>query len=323
MDNLSEVLAGHHGRDAFALRCDLDPPWSMLIEDRATVGLVVVLVGTCVLQRDGESPIWLHPGDVAVIKGPRSYTLADHPDTPVGVVIEPGQICRTVEGDDVSSSMSLGLRSWGNAQEGQCTFFAAAYELPSQVRGRLLPAVPDLVVLKNSGWQDSLIKLLSHELASELPGQDAMLNRLVDLILIAALREWFARPDAHPPIWWNAQADPVVGRALSLMHSNPEHPWTLSSVAAQIGYSRATLARRFSEVLHQPPMAYLTEWRLALAADLLQSTDSSIEQIAHQVGYTNAFAFSSAFKRAYDQPPRDYRNLGVERRVTRSTSSML
>lgn len=307
MDSLSALLGAQRGEGAFVLRCAMTAPWSVEIADQAAVGVVVMLTGECLLQTVEREPVRLRGGDIAVVKGPRPYVLGDRSETPVGVVVGPGQVCRPPAGATAAVEMTMALGSWGNAPDGECTFLAAAYELPSQVRGRLLPSVPDLVVVPGDDRRDGLAVLLQHELDQTRPGQAAMLDRLVDLLLISTLRDWFSRPDAQAPRWWTAQADPLVGAVLTLMHDHPAHGWTLQALAEQTGYSRATVSRRFTELVGQPPMTYLAEWRLTLAADLLRAGEDSVEQIARAVGYANPFAFSSAFKRAFGRSPRLYR----------------
>jgi AraC-like DNA-binding protein len=125
--------------------------------------------------------------------------------------------------------------------------------------------------------------------------------------LIAALRAWFARPDADAPAWYRAYDDPIVGKALRLIHNDPAHQWTVAELAAGAGVSRAALARRFTELVGAPPMKFLTEWRLSLAADLLLEPGATIGSVAYQVGYATPFALSSAFKRVRGISPQQYR----------------
>jgi AraC-like DNA-binding protein len=120
------------------------------------------------------------------------------------------------------------------------------------------------------------------------------------------LRTWFARPEAQAPAWYRGYADPVVGRALHLLHHNPAHGWTVASLASATGVSRAALARRFSERVGEPPMSFLTSWRMALAADLLREPDTTIAAVARQVGYASPYALSSAFKRVQGVSPRQF-----------------
>jgi AraC-like DNA-binding protein len=307
VDAVSELLDGHRARGAFLLRCVMSPPWSVRIDDGATVGVLVQVRGELYLTRDGETPVRLAPGDVAVVKGTAPYVAADDPARPPAVVIGPGQECRTVEGGDLSTEYRLGLRTWGNAADGPCAFLTGTYELPAQVTGRLLEAVPEVVVVRAADGGVPAARLLVEEFTRDAPGQDVVLDRLTDLVLVSALRAWFDRAgDAAPP-WWRAAQDPAVGAVLRLMHDRPGEPWSLASLAAEVAVSRATLARRFAELLGQPPMAYLAEWRLATAADLLRGTRDTVERIAGRVGYANAFAFSTAFKRRYGVGPRQYR----------------
>lgn len=138
-------------------------------------------------------------------------------------------------------------------------------------------------------------------------GQDVILDRLLDLVLIAAVQTWLAQDGSPAPGWYAAHDDPVVGPALALIHSHPGQAWTVASLAAAVGSSRAGLARRFTQLVGQTPVAYLTSWRLSHAADLLTTTDATLDGIARQVGYSSAFAFSAAFKRARGVSPRSYR----------------
>src|SRR6185312_15344124 len=139
------------------------------------------------------------------------------------------------------------------------------------------------------------------------PGQEAVLDRLLDLLLIAVLRAWFARPEAEAPGWYRAHGDPVVGPALRLLQNNPAHPWTVATLAHETGVSRAALARRFNALVGEPPMAFLTEWRLTLAADLLREPGATISAVARQVGYSSPFALSTAFKRVRGVSPKEHR----------------
>jgi len=132
-------------------------------------------------------------------------------------------------------------------------------------------------------------------------------------LLIAVLRVWFARPEARAPAWYLAQRDPVVGKALRLIHHDPAVQWTVASLAAATGVSRAALARRFTELVGEPPMSFLAGWRLAVAADLLREPDATVGAVARQVGYGSAFALSTAFKRVRGISPRDHRGGAVAR----------
>jgi transcriptional regulator GlxA family with amidase domain len=138
------------------------------------------------------------------------------------------------------------------------------------------------------------------------PGQDAVLTRLLDLVLVLALRAWCAE-SATLPAWYRAQRDPAIGEALRLLHTEPARRWTVAELAAKIGLSRAAFAARFTTLVGEPPLTYLTGWRMTLAADLLRDTEHTIAAVAREAGYTDAFAFSVAFKRARGISPSTWR----------------
>jgi AraC-like DNA-binding protein len=181
------------------------------------------------------------------------------------------------------------------------------YQVGGELSRRLLDALPTVLVLTPQTWDSPLLSLLGAEIAKPDPGQEAVLDRLFDLLLIAAIRAWFARPEAHAPVWYNAHRDPVIGQALRLLHSAPSHPWTVANLARAAGISRALFARRFTNLVGEPPITYLTNWRLTLAADLLREPNATLEAVAHRVGYSNAFALSTAFKRVRGISPTQHR----------------
>ncbi len=307
MDDLAALLDGPRARGAFLMRCLLDPPWSVRLQDEAPLSLTAVVRGHLWLRPDGGDAVRLGPGDLAVMRGPGHSTIADDLDTPVQAIIHPGQVCRTPDGRELHEEMHQGVRSWGNSPTGETVLLTGAYTFDGEVGGRLLRALPTIVVLTREQLDTPLVDLLGAEMLRDDPGQQAVLDRLLDLLLIAVLRAWFDRPEAEPPGWYAAQADPTVGPALRLLQHHPEHPWTVAGLAETAGISRAAFARRFNDLVGTPPMAFLTEWRLSLAADLLLEPDTTVAAVARQVGYSTPFALSTAFSRARGMSPREHR----------------
>jgi AraC-like DNA-binding protein len=242
-----------------------------------------------------------------VIRGPDPYTVADDPATPPQALIQPGDRSTTLDGRELCAEMDLGVRTWGHSLDGSTVLLTGTYHMSGEITHRLLDALPALLVLPAGSWDSPLVALLCQEIVKDEPGQEVVLDRLLDLLLIAVLRTWFSRPDAAAPAWYQALGDPVVGQALRLLHSNPAHPWTVAMLATKAGISRAALARRFTELVGEPPMAYLTNWRLALAADLLRVPGTTVGAVARQVGYGSPFALSTAFKRVRGVSPQEYR----------------
>ncbi|MEU1116218.1 MULTISPECIES: AraC family transcriptional regulator [unclassified Streptomyces] len=308
MDVLAGLLEGPRARGAFMIRALFDPPWSVRIADEAPLSVMVMVRGTAwIVPENGAPAQRIRPGDLAVARGPDHYTCADEPTTAPFAEIRPGEQCVPLDGAPVARYRDLGLRSWGESSAGSVEMLIGTYQMRGEITGRLLDALPPLLVLPGDVWECPLTPMVAAEMDRDEPGQAVVLDRLLDLLLIAALRAWFSRPEAAAPAWYRAMGDPVVGRALRLLQDEPAHPWTIADLAARAGVSRAALARRFAELVGEPPMTYLTNWRLALAADLLRDSELTIGSIARRVGYGSAFALSGAFKRVYGVSPQDHR----------------
>lgn len=302
MDTLTGLLEGPKARGAFLQKSVLNPPWALRIEDRAPLSVMTMVQGSAWLLPDGGEPVMVAPGDVAVVRGPVPYTVADSPDTPVQVIVDEEQRCSLEGGADVSQSMLLGVRTWGEA-DGSAVMLSGTYQEPGEIGRRLLDALPTVLVHPSSATDTALISLLAREISRSEPAQELVLDRLLDLLLIGVVRTWIADRGG-------ADGDPVVGPALRLLHENPAYGWTVAELASKVGVSRASLARRFTELVGEPPMSYLTGWRLALAADLLREPDATVATVARRVGYSSAFALSTAFKRVRGRSPRQFRTAG-------------
>ncbi|MER6180284.1 AraC family transcriptional regulator [Streptomyces sp. NPDC001652] len=320
MDALAGLLEGPRARGAFMIRACFEPPWCIRVEDRAPLTVMLMVRGEAWITPDagersemevppaeGWGRVRLRAGDLAIARGPDPYTCADDPGTEPQAVILPGAECHYPDGRALNGSMDLGVRTWGDRLDGSAVMLIGTYLWQGEVSGRLLDALPPLLTLTSDVWDCPLTPFLMEEIVRDEPGQEVVLDRLLDLLVIAALRAWFSRPEAAAPAWYRAMADPVVGRVLRLVQDDPAHPWTVASLAAKAGVSRAALARRFTELVGEPPMTYLTGWRLALAADRLRDSDATLDAIARQVGYGSAFALSSAFKRVYGVSPQEHR----------------
>ena len=311
MDAVSSLLDGPRARRAFLLQVVMEPPFAIRVEDEAPLSLIAATHGTLVLvDEDTGLRVDLAPGDVALARGPDHYRIADATDTEVQVVIKPGQVCTLPDGVDVKVADVLGTRTWGSAAVGDgVAMIVGTYERAGEVSRRLLEALPALAVVRSGPATVPLVDLLAGEIVRDEPGQEAVLDRLLDLLLVTTVRTWFAGPEADAPAWYRANDDPVVGHALRLLHQDPAAPWTVASLAREVGVSRATLARRFADEVGDTTMAYLTEWRLALAADLLREPAATVAGVARQVGYGTGFALSAAFSRVRGISPSEHRAL--------------
>jgi AraC-like DNA-binding protein len=311
VDVISGLLNGPKANGPFLLRSSLAPPWALRVQDEAPLTLVTVVRGTAWVLPDAGQATPLGAGDLAILRGPDPYVFADDPDTAPQAVIHPGQRCTTPEGHELAALGELGVRTWGNNPDGGTELLTGTYQVLGEICRPLLQALPPLAVIRREQVQTPLIALLAEEITKDQPGREAVLDRLLDLLLIAVLRAWLTRPGAEAPGWYRAQSDLVVGAALKLLHARPAHPWTVAGLAAETHVSRACLARRFTTLVGQPPMAYLATWRLALAADLLGRPDQTIGSIAEKVGYGSSFALSTAFKRVRGISPQQHRDHAV------------
>jgi len=184
----------------------------------------------------------------------------------------------------------------------------ATLQVRGEVAGRLLSVLPPMLVVPGD---DGCASFLDATVTACVPGPQVALDRLLDWLVVCTLRAWFDQPDAVQTGWFRALSDDVVGPVLRAMHAAPDKPWTLATLAGEAGVSRTTLASRFAMLVGQPPLAYLTDWRMTLAADLLAESSATVAAVAHQVGYADAFGFSTAFKRFHGVSPSEYRRTYV------------
>jgi AraC-like DNA-binding protein len=305
MSALDGLLSGPRAQGAFLLRLAMSAPWCLSVEDEAPLTLMAVLDGEPWVV--GEAPVRLAPGDLSIMKGPETYLVADDPSTPVSITVGPDQRCRALDGRSLIDEMMLGVRTWGNDREGETQVLVGTYNLDTEVSRRLLRAIPRQIDLRADEWDRSLVDVLAAEVSRDRPGQEVILDRLLDLLLITAVRTWFDGHRERAPGWYLAESDAAIGRTVRLIHDQPARPWTVAALAHEAGMSRAAFARRFSEVVGEPPMTYLTNWRLTLAADLLREREATVGSVAEEVGYASPFALSAAFKRVRGVSPREHR----------------
>jgi len=308
MDTLAGLLDGSRARGAFTLRTVMSSPWSLRVEAESPITLIAGVLGKLWVVPDAGDPVQIGPGDIALTRAPVHYTVSERPDTPPQVIVLPAQDCRNLSGESMKEEMMLGVRTWGNDPKGSTIFLVGAYENLSDISNRLLSSLPPVLSVARSNWDSPLISLLSNEVVRDQPGQAAVLDRILDLLLTAVLRVWFAQQEKERPAWWRSQSDPVVDRALRLMQEDPSYPWTMHTLSSKAGASRASFARRFQDLVGEAPMTFLKNWRLAIAADLLCQPGETVGTVAEKVGYSSPYSFSSAFKRVRGISPKEHRN---------------
>ena len=275
-DPLSDVLSALRVAGAVTSRSASPAGFTMPLERGGKVGFHVVLEGSCTIALAGSSPVELGAGDVVLVPFGDAHVL---------------------DGD------------------GPSALLCGAYTTPDQrsplgpgVLPRLVADLPALVVVRKGEGGDrlaALLALLDAETAEPGPGSAEVVRRLVDVVLVQLLRSHAATTGCRGVV--GALADPAVARALTAVHDDPARRWTVASLAAEAGLSRAALARRWRDVLGEPPLAYVTRWRVSLAGRLLTTTDLPLAAVAARVGYDSEFAFARAFKRTTGSSPGRWR----------------
>ncbi|WP_067820164.1 AraC family transcriptional regulator [Nocardia inohanensis] len=293
MDILSETIAAiRTGNPASGLFVR-HAPWGRRYPRVPGASFHVVLQGSCwVLPREGE-PIALGAGDVLFMPRGADHEIVDQLGTPITELAQPGEP-REIVGPGVRTVLVCG-----------------AYELGRQRSHPLLDELPEFIHLPaRPGRHPALraaVDLLAGEIAEPRPGADAAIPALLDTMLLFLLRAWFDEQAGTQTGWAGVFTDPAVAVALRAIHDAPERAWTVPELSAVAGVSRATLARRFTATVGEPPLSYVTRWRMLTAARLLRETDTPLAGVARKVGYQSEFAFAKAFKREYGLAPGQYR----------------
>jgi AraC-like DNA-binding protein len=191
-----------------------------------------------------------------------------------------------------------------------CGFMACDPQLCEVVLASLPTMLKVHIANEPSGeWIANSIRFSADEASGRHAGADLVLAKLSELLFIETLRRYITTLSAERTGWLAGSRDPIAGKALALMHKDPAYPWTVENLARQVGVSRSRLAERFRHFFHGSPIAYLTSWRLKLGAEILESTEDGVADVAAAVGYGSEAAFNRAFRRAFDCPPAQFRRI--------------
>lgn len=303
MDVLADVLSNTRLDGKVFCRSELKAPWGMTFDTSAQAVIHVVARGTCWLRtRTTPEPVQLVQGDVLLLPHGSGHTLLSAP---------------SVRPESFSELMARGLFGEdGNLRLGgdgpSTVLLCGAYRFEHDGVHPLLALLPDLIHVPADGDAmaarlEPAVRMLISEFAQPGPGSAAITARLVDVLFIHVIRCWLERQPEGAGGWLGAVRDAQVGQALARMHAEPRRDWTVESLAAEVAMSRATFARRFRELVGEPPLEYLTRWRMDLASRLLRETDAPLARIAERVGYASEFAFNRTFHRVRGLPPGRYR----------------
>ena len=304
MDVLTDLLQRSRARGAAFSHSTARGSWGVRFPEGAKLAIHGILGGEAHAWTDdpGKSRHVL-PGDIVLVRGPSRQFMAHAPGA--DAVPFASLSCSGPPGG--ASRMTIGAPTGTPT-----TFFCGAYTFDGELCTGLLTGLPDLTVVRpNSGSSlRATVDVFAGELLRDAPGQQALLDSLLDVILVQALREQLAdTPTA--PAWFRAMHDPAVGTALRAVHAEPARAWTVAGLAAQASLSRASFARRFTDLLGVAPLTYVVEWRMALAREQLRDSDAGLAAVAHSLGYASEFSFAAAFKRHHGVPPGRWRSASI------------
>jgi AraC-like DNA-binding protein len=302
-DPIGDVVDLSRVRAALLCNVFAAEPWGLDVPDTGGASVHAVSRGSAWLRVDQAEPVRVAAGDVFLLPTGIRYRFSSEQDGPYE------QFDQRLK-DRVTPDRQLTIGGDGP----RTAFLCARYEYDLDVAPPLMSLLPKVMRVPadpaRPGRVAPIVELLADEVGAHGPGSRTAVARLLDLLLIEALRHWVRQdPDAGGPSWLGGLRDPVVARSLALLHARPAEPWTLKRLASELQLSRTTLSRKFTEAVGEPPLAYLTRWRMHLAAARLKYTSDTIEVIAREVGYTSEHAFNRAFVRHRGHPPGRYRQL--------------
>ena len=303
--DVEDPLAGalHHLRMDGMFYClsDLTRPWGLTLPPMPDcLWFHVLTEGECVLTAEDGPTITARAGDVVVLPHGVGHVAADDLASPAPVVLDlPHHYI----------SRHYATLEHGGGGDGGCRVVCGVVHLGHPAARMLIEALPPLIHIdadygrEHWPWLSSLLALMASEAESMRPGGETVITRLSDILVVQAIRAWIETEPAAQTGWLQALRDPLVGRAIALVHADPARDWTVSSLAREVGTSRSGLSAKFTELVGVSPKHYITNWRMALAEDWLRDPTRGILEIALALGYQSEAAFSRAFKREMGVPP--------------------
>ena len=292
-DPLSEVIKLLQPRTVFSKCISGAGRWGVRYSDFGQPSFCAVLEGSCRLAVDGHDDLTLEAGDFVLLPTTPGFTLSGfEPVTPER--IDP----------KVTSAPAGEVRHGTRGGRPDVRLLGGYFVFDSPDAALLVSLLPTLVHVRGVERLSSLVRLVGGEATERRAGRDLVLTRLVEVLLIEALRS--APGDEAPPGLLRGLADARVALAIRQMHDHPDRSWTMAQLARKAALSRSAFFDRFTRAVGMPPMEYLLAWRMAVAKDLLRRHDFGMAEVAERVGYGSASTFSTAFSRHVGQPPSRY-----------------
>lgn len=316
MDVLSHALRGFRFAGAIFIDADLTAPWAVVTPSSADIADILavdadyvipyhlVTEGECTVTILGREPVRLTSGDIALLPRGDVHTLASQGG------VTPTVLSRDFVNSVLKRTTILPIRHGGG---GRTTKLLCGFFVMDRWYGQhLVKGLPPLVSVHvgNEGGQQLLAAVARRSIQEAKArglGSDALICRLSEVLFLDALRLIVKTGDAPVMGWLAGLRDPSIRHALSLMHARPQHPWSIQALASDCGMSRSRFVGKFSSLIGSPPMKYLAQWRMTLAARDLSERDATVMKIADRYGYSSEASFTRAFRRAFGLPPATFR----------------
>jgi len=299
-DVLTSVLSALQFRGKVFCYARFTAPWAIRLKQKDYIHFHFFERGQGYVQlEETGAEISALSGDLVIVPHGRPHLMREGGKTK-SVYVEELLPCRDV----------LTLRHGGGGAE--TTTVCGAFTFENQIGNPILPLLPDLIhvpreKIENAVWLEPILRLLAHEAQNPREGSGSIISHLTGIIFVQAVRAWIESQPQGQGGWLGALRDKQISSALNLMHQRPGEPWTIAKLASEVGMSRSPFATKFTSLVGEPPLAYLTKWRMNLAARYLRDEQMRIREIAERVGYESQASFTNAFKRSFSISPREYK----------------
>ncbi len=306
-DPLGETLHSFRLQGVVYARSHLTAPWGVVMPPMPDcVMFHIVTAGECRLEFADAEPAVLRPGEFALM--PRGE----------GHLVMHGKGARTVDYFDlpierITPRYEVLTYGGGGAET---TLICGGVRIDHPAARDLVELLPSLIHIKtwntpNAEWMHSTLRLMAAEASSRQPGGETIVTRLADILVIQAIRTWLIENPASRRGWLGALSDERIGPAILQIHREPTKDWTVTSLAEAVLMSRSAFSARFTELVGEPAMQYLTRWRMHLAGSWLLESDITAAECAAKLGYNSEAAFNRAFKRVMNTPPGEWKRSAI------------
>jgi AraC-like DNA-binding protein len=308
-DPLGEALHFVRMSGAFYCRSELSAPWGLTLPPMPGYMWFHAPISGEVLLESREMDLGvLRRGDFALVPHGEGHTLRSEAGARAPGILE-------LEREEVSDRYEILRHGGGGAPT---TLICGAVRFDHPAARNLVDILPPLIHVEAASspeleWMQSTLRLMAAEAKELRPGGEAIITRLGDILVVQAIRSWIETDPASKSGWLGALQDRQIGRAISLIHRDPARDWTVASLADELAMSRSAFAARFTELVDEPAMQYVTRWRMQIAVSALREEGATVAELASRLGYRSEAAFARAFKRVIGVPPGAIKREPIER----------